>query len=72
MRKKPDPAIIPLAARMFAEGIRVKEVCERADVSATTWSRWASGGVPNLAVLRRLEAALEQLVAEDAGELVAQ
>ena len=65
MRKKPDPAIIPLATRMLTEGIRVGEVCRRAKVAASTWSRWMSGGVPDLATLRRLEAALDEMIAEE-------
>lgn len=68
MHKKPDPAIIPLATRMFAEGIRVNEACKRAEppISPSTWSRWVAGGVPDLATLRRLEATVEEMVAEEA------
>lgn len=62
MRQKPDPIIIPLQSRMFAEGIGVTELCKAAKVSPSTWSRWARGGVPDLAVLRRLEGALDEMI----------
>jgi transcriptional regulator with XRE-family HTH domain len=65
-RKKPDPAIIPLATRMFSEGIRIGELCKHAGISPSTWSRWAAGGVPDLSKLRALEAALDEIVGVEA------
>lgn len=65
MRKKPDPIIVPLQSRMFAAGLRTKDVCERAAVNPSTWSRWAAGGVPDLATLRKIEAAVEAMILED-------
>jgi|GEM_PF-6768702 len=62
-RRKPDPIIVPLQSRAFAEGVRIKEMCERADVHPTTWSRWAAGGTPDLTALRRMEAALDAIIA---------
>lgn len=65
MRKTPDPAIVPLQSAMFAAGYSVKEVCARAGVHVTTWSKWASGGVPHTQKLRDMQAAFESLIAEN-------
>lgn len=65
MRRKPDPAIVPLASKMFAEGLRIAEVCKRAHVSPQTWSRWAAGGVPKLDKLRDIDTAINEMIAED-------
>lgn len=66
MRKKPDPAIVPVQSKMFAEGIPISEACEKAGVHPGTWSRWAAGGVPDLQKLRAIEAAVAEIVESEA------
>lgn len=65
MRKKPDPAIVPLQSAMFAAGLPIGAVCKRAGVNPTTWSRWASGGIPDTAKLRAIAAAIEEMASEE-------
>lgn len=62
MRKKPDPAIVPIQSKMFAHGISIKEACERADINPTTWSRWAAGSIPHTGKLRELDRAVDELI----------
>lgn len=65
MRKKPDPAIISVQSKMFANGIRISDACARASISPASWSRWAAGGTPDLTKLRSLEAAVDEMTSED-------
>lgn len=64
MSKKPDPAIIPVQSKMFANGIRVGDACKLAGINPATWSRWAAGGVPDLAKLRDLERTVDEIVTQ--------
>jgi hypothetical protein len=64
--KKPDPLVVALNSKMFEHGISISDACIRAApaVNRSTWSRWAAGGAPDIPTFRRLEAAVDELIAE--------
>lgn len=64
--QKPDPLVVDLNTRMFANGIKPGKACERAGVNASTWSRWAAGGAVHLATFRKIEAAVDGMISDAA------
>lgn len=61
---KPDPLVVDLNTKMFANRIRPGDACKKAvpPIAPSTWSRWASGGAPDIATLRRLEAVVDEMI----------
>jgi len=56
-----DPQISDIEDRAKAAGLQMAPILRDADVAATTWWRWRSGGVePKLGTLRRVREALER------------
>ena len=53
-----------LEQRARDAGMTIARVCVRAKVAKSTASRGKKGSLPNIKTLRRMEAALEELVAE--------
>jgi hypothetical protein len=63
-RKLPHELVVALQSRMFANRIKPVQVCRRANVAPSTWTRWSEGGTPNLDTLAKMDAALDALIAE--------
>lgn len=61
-----DEAVVELHSKMFRHRLKVKEVCSRAGIGVATWTRWAAGASPNLGNLRKMEKAVDELIAERA------
>lgn len=62
--QKPHQMVVDLNTLMFANRIRPGDACRRARVNASTWSRWAAGGTPDVLTHDRLKLAVEEMIAE--------
>lgn len=65
--KQPHPLAIKVFSRAFAEGVGWVEVRKRAGVAVSTWRRIAKGGAITSTTIDRLEAALDDILAEAQG-----
>lgn len=59
-----DPEVIRLNTRIFEHGLKVKPVMEAANLPRETWYRWRRGGDPRVSEVRRVDHAIDRLIAE--------
>lgn len=59
-----DPEVVRLNTRIFEHGLKVKPVMQRAELPRETWYRWKKGGDPRVSEVRRVDLAIDQLIAE--------
>jgi hypothetical protein len=64
MDKPIDPEVIDLNTAMFQHRLKLGGVLARAEISPSTWFRWAQGSTPKVDTLRRVKAAVESMIAE--------
>lgn len=59
-----EPEVVRLATRIFEHKLEVTEVMERAGLTRGLWYRWRDGGDPRVSQIRRVDQAIDQLIAE--------
>lgn len=64
---RPHPQVVEIYAAVFAEGLKITQVLDRAGVNGSTWTAYRKGVAPLVTTIDRLRAALRELVAEDQG-----
>lgn len=64
MIKKPHQLTVTMATHMFMHRVGITAACKRAGVHPSTWSRWASGGPPDVPTYDKLMQAIDEIIAE--------
>lgn len=68
MKESVDPLLVEIHARIFSERLVLSRVLERAGVSSSTWWRWVRGGDFKRSTTARIDAAINEMVAERAAQ----